>query len=66
MTLSPYTAFGQTKLIPVKIYHQGKLTQEGEWDRELWIERAEDWYALSPLKNERVRVIERDVWLSRK
>lgn len=66
MKTAPYTIFGQTKNVPVKIVNDDKNT--GEWDVELWIERGEDWYALdSPqLKGKRVRIIERDIWLASK
>lgn len=67
MNLAPYTAFGKTKDIPIKIMlPNGKTTDEGEWDDTLWIERYEDYYALmSPqYKGKRVRIIEREVWLN--
>lgn len=62
----PYTIFNQTKNIPVKVWYNGKIDPSlTEWDEELWVERGEDWYALSSssLKNKRVRIIERDIWL---
>jgi len=60
-----YTAFGQTKQVPIKVWYQEKEIESDEWDEDLWIERGEDWYALSSsnLKNKKVRVIERSVWL---
>ena len=67
--VKPYTAFGKTKMVPVKIWHNGKLDPyETDWDATIWIERGEDWYALmSPqLKHKRVRIIERSAWLSAK
>ena len=60
----PYTMFGRTKNIPVVVWYNGKIDNTFvEWDEELWIERPEDWYALIPLKDKRVRIIERRVWL---
>jgi hypothetical protein len=66
MMNKPYTIFNETKSIPVKVYYQSTYQPEmTEWDAELWVERGEDWYALlSPqLRDKRVRVIERDIWL---
>jgi len=62
----PYTIFGVTKNIPVKVWCNGKIDDTAEeWDEELWIERGEDWYALSSsgLKDKRVRIVERELWL---
>lgn len=60
---APYTIFGQTRHIPVVTYTDNKLDNppKSEWDKEMWIEREEDWYGL-PRKGT-VRVIERKVWL---
>jgi len=66
---APYTKFGQTKILPVKVYLNSKLLDKVyEWDEELWVERSEDWYALmcDALKYKRVRVIERSEWLKGK
>ena len=63
---APYTAFGQTRLIEVKVWNKGKY-EPGlyEWDEEMWIERGEDWYALDcqELRSKRVRIVEREDWL---
>lgn len=61
---APYTIFGQTRDVVINIVNDPNNT--GEWDAELWIERGEDWYALSSpeLINKRVRIIKRDVWIS--
>lgn len=62
----PYTIFGETRNVPVKVYFNGHLVKSfTEWDEDYWIERGEDWYGLmsSGMKNKRVRVIERDIWL---
>ena len=64
---APYTIFGKTKTLPVKVYLNSKLLDKVyEWDEELWVERPEDWYALMSenLKYKRVRVIERSEWLN--
>ena len=63
---APYTEFGQTRLLPIVVYLNGKQLKEvSEWDENLWVERPEDWYALmcDDLKYKRVRIIERDEWL---
>jgi hypothetical protein len=62
----PYTIFNETRSVPVKVWYQNKLQPNlFEWDETLWIERPEDWYALmsSGLRNKRVRIIEREIWL---
>jgi hypothetical protein len=69
MTKAPYTTFGETKNIPVKVYINSKYCPDvTEWDEEWWIERPEDWYGLmsSSAKNKRMRVIERSEWLKAK
>ena len=66
MIRAPYTIFGETRSLPVKVWFCDKIQPElTEWDTDLWIERGEDWYALasSTLRNKRVRIIERDIWL---
>jgi hypothetical protein len=63
----PYTIFNETKNIPVKVWYNDKIQPDLiEWDEELWVERPEDWYALSSprLRNKRVRIIERSVWIT--
>ena len=63
----PYTIFNQTKNIPVKVWANNKIQPDlTEWDEELWVERPEDWYALSSPKyrNKRVRIVERSVWIA--
>lgn len=60
-----YTAFGKTATIPLVVHYRGQQIDSDEWDETLWVERAEDWYALisQKLKNKRVRIIERQKWL---
>lgn len=63
---APYTIFGETKNMPVRVWHQGKIDLSlTEWDETLWVERGEDWYALSSskLRDKRVRIIDRSEWI---
>jgi hypothetical protein len=61
-----YTAFGQTKSVPLRVYVDAKLVDSEIYDKTLWIERPEDWYAFASMRGVKVRVIERDVWLKSK
>ena len=66
MLETKYTAFNETRLVPLKVYINRKRAHYiFSWDTTLWLERPEDWYSLmSPdLKDKRVRVIERKDWL---
>ena len=65
MRTAPFTIFGETKEVPVKVYRNNKLEEDVDfWDDEMWVERGEDWYGLmSYPKSYYVRVVERDVWL---
>lgn len=60
-----YTIFGKTATVPLVVYYQGEKIDSDWWEETLWIERGEDWYALgsSGLRNKRVRVIQRDIWI---
>jgi len=60
---APYTIFGKTKNIPIVTYTDGKLDTppKGNWSKEMWIERGEDWYGI-PNKGT-VRIIEREEWM---
>jgi hypothetical protein len=60
-----YTIYGRTTTVPLVVYLQNKKIDSDCWDETLWIERGEDWYALmsDKLKNIKVRVIERDIWI---
>jgi len=60
-----YSIFGRTATVPLVVYLQNKKIDSDSWDETLWIERGEDWYALmsSGLKNKKVRVIQRDIWI---
>lgn len=63
----PFTMFGKTKDVPLRVFKDGKPVDDGlpQWDADVWIERGEDWYALSSanLKGKRVLVVERDDFL---
>jgi hypothetical protein len=60
---APYTIFGRTIDVPVVTYTDGKRDNPPKriWDKEMWIEREEDWYGL-PNKGI-VRVVERQEYL---
>ncbi len=62
---SPHTEFGKTKNVEVQVFKNSIKIESDNWDETLWVERGEDWYGLgsSDLKNKKVRVIERDIWL---
>lgn len=65
MELRPYKSiFGDTVDIPVSVYDSSTKTwdENPEWDRDLWVEREEDMYALIGLTG-RTRVIRRSVYL---
>lgn len=71
MTNSPtlyinYTMFGETR--GVLAYKHNMKDDETEYDEVLWVERHEDYYALSSshLKDKRVLIVERDEWLRAK
>jgi len=63
--VAPHTAFRKTKLLPIKVFLNNKEIESETWDTNIWIERGEDWYGLmsSDLKDKKVRIIERSVWL---
>lgn len=65
---APFTIFGETKNLPINIYFQGKLQEEeNSWDEEVWIETAEEWYAIPNLsRDKKIRVITRNEWLEHK
>lgn len=64
---TPYTAFGKTKLVPLRVYVGGKPSSQTWFQNSLWIERSEDWYALAN-KSMQVPtlVVERSDWLNAK
>lgn len=57
--------FGQTRMVKITVYVNGKLTQDTDWDFEIWVEREEDWYQLSSpkFKDRKVRVVKRKDWM---
>lgn len=63
---APYTIFGKTKNVPLKVFKNGNLVNGcTEWDEDYWVETEECWYGLgsASLKDKLVRVIERNSWL---
>ncbi len=59
-----FTAFNQTRMVPVKVYVNGNYVDDkDEFDCTLWVERGEDWYAMIGMKDKRVLVVERDDWI---
>lgn len=59
----PYTAFGKTRDVEVTEFHN--MAEGEQHDTTLWVERAEDYYALlSPqLKDKKVAIVTRRAWL---
>jgi hypothetical protein len=70
MKLAPFTKFGSTVLLPVVTWTGGHTRADeppGEtWDSTLWVESAEDWYALlaPELHGKTVRVVAREDFLA--
>lgn len=62
---APYTLFGQTRNVEVKVYVNAQLTGFTTWEKTLWVERGEDWYSFESdeLKNKKVRVVQRSEWI---
>lgn len=47
MKMVPYTAFSQTRMVPLRVYVNGKYDQDAtEYEDTLWVERGEDWYGM--------------------
>ena len=61
----PFTMFGKTKNITVRTFTNQKedIPACKIWDKELWVEREEDWYALSALRKYTTRVVTREEWI---
>ena len=61
----PFTMFGKTRLVPRRIAVDGYTVGGEEWEKELWVERGEDLYALQApqFKGKRVLIVERSEWL---
>lgn len=64
--LAKVTFFGKTKLVPKIIYHKGEQVDCSEFNKILWVERGEDWYALEGMKNDYVLIVERATFLKAK
>lgn len=64
MNTSPYSIFGKTADVKVEIYVDANYIDDiPKWDKELWVERGEDWYAFANTDFKGKRVIKRDEWL---
>lgn len=65
MGFAPYRMFGQTRMVKITVYVNGKLVKDTDWDVELWVETRDDWKQLNTpeLKDLRVRVIKREDWM---
>ncbi len=65
---APYTIFNETRMVEVEVYVDGWKTEDTTWQRDLWIERGEDWYEMMgpDMKGKKVRVIRREDWLRSK
>jgi hypothetical protein len=63
--IEPFTAFNQTRLVPVEVYVNGELVDGSDYQETLWMERGEDWYAFmnDKYRDKRVRVVKREAWL---
>lgn len=61
-TIISFTKFGETLDVPATIHNSDGTT---EYDDTLWVERQEDYYALSApgYKGKRVAVVKREDWL---
>lgn len=60
-----YNMFGKTKLVSLDTYTNGKQDNpaKSKWDETLWIERGEDWYALSSYGKKTVLIVRREDFL---
>lgn len=68
MSKAPYTMFDQTYLVRVVTWTNDKEDSppRKRWDDSLWIERAEDEYALMSdwAKGKTIRLVYRQDWLN--
>lgn len=68
----PVTMFGKTRMCLGYIIHNTDSSSppqvDDEYDKMLWIERGEDWYALMSrsMRDKRVLIIQREDWLCTK
>ena len=62
---APFTIFNETRMVPVVVYKDGQKTEDTTWEKELWVERGEDYYAMmnDEYKNKKVRIIDRELFL---
>lgn len=63
MTVS-FTAFGETRELPVIVFKQGQLVYSDYWDFELWVDHPEDIPSMfEEINPDRyVRIILRNMW----
>lgn len=68
MKTVPYKAFGKTRQVPLKVYVNGYQVEQEAYQETWWVERGEDWYALSSPKfrDIPVLVVDRKDWISAK
>lgn len=66
MKKAPFTMFGKTLDVKLITYTDGKVDAEPkeDWVDTLWVERGEDYYALSHYRGKTVRVVQRSDWLA--
>lgn len=53
--------FGCSVVIPKKILCENKLYKGEDWDKAIWIEQMEDYYAIDPKK--KTLIVEREVFI---
>lgn len=57
-----FEMFGETRLVPLRIMHNGQWTMGEGYSAAQWIERGEDWYGIDTRK--RTLIVERRDWLT--
>lgn len=57
------TFFGKTKLVRATPHN---MEENEDHDCVLWVERGEDYYALSSMKNKKVAIVSRHDWIKSK
>lgn len=63
---TPYTKFGETRLVPWRVYRADDQSRDHDaYDETLWVETSEDYYALLSLewRHKRVLLVKRRDWL---
>jgi hypothetical protein len=62
--VAPYTIFGKTRMVPVRLFLNGAEVKGDSWDEEIWVERDEDTYGTANGKV--IRYVLREDWLRAK